>query len=59
MRIGDDAWLGMSAMVLKGVAIGDGAVVGAGSVAVRDVRAGAVVSGNPAGLLAVYAETRT
>jgi len=34
--------------VLKGVTIGDGAVVGAGSVVTRDVPAGAVVAGNPA-----------
>jgi acetyltransferase-like isoleucine patch superfamily enzyme len=53
--VGDDVWLGMSAMVLKGVSIGDGAVVGAGSVVVRDVSAGAVVSGHPARLLAMYA----
>ena len=56
VRIGDDVWLGMSAMVLKGVSIGGGAVIGAGSVVVREVPAGAVVSGNPARLLAVYAE---
>ena len=56
VRIGDDVWLGMSAMVLKGVRIGEGAVLGAGSVVVRDVPAGAVVSGNPARLLALYAE---
>jgi acetyltransferase-like isoleucine patch superfamily enzyme len=56
VKIGDGAWLGMSAMILKGVSIGDNAVVGAGSVVVRDVRAGAVVSGNPARVLTVYAE---
>jgi acetyltransferase-like isoleucine patch superfamily enzyme len=53
--IGDDVWLGMAAMVLKGVSIGGGAVIGAGSVVVRDVPAGAVISGHPARLLAMYA----
>ena len=56
VRIGGDVLLGLAAIVLKGVSIGDGAMIGAGSVVVRDVRAGAVVSGNPARLLAVYAE---
>jgi acetyltransferase-like isoleucine patch superfamily enzyme len=56
VKIGDDVWLGMSAIVLKGVSIGDGAVIGAGSVVVRDVPPGAVVSGNPARLLAMYAQ---
>jgi maltose O-acetyltransferase len=39
--------------VLKGVTIGDGAIVGAGSVVTRDVPAGATVVGNPAEPLAL------
>jgi acetyltransferase-like isoleucine patch superfamily enzyme len=46
--IGDHVWLGARAMILKGVTIGDGAVVAAGSVVVSDVPAGALVAGNPA-----------
>lgn len=46
--IGARAWIGFGSFVLKGVNIGDGAVIGAGSVVTRDVPAGATVAGNPA-----------
>lgn len=46
--IGDKAWLGFNVIVLPGVTIGEGAVVGAGSVVTRDVPAWTVVAGNPA-----------
>lgn len=48
ITIGDDVFIGGRALVLKGVTIGAGAVVAAGAVVIRDVPAGAVVSGNPA-----------
>lgn len=46
--IGDDVWLGYGVIVLSGVHIGDGAVVGAGSVVTDDVPAGAIAAGVPA-----------
>lgn len=46
--IGDDVFIGTGALVLKGVTIGNGAVVGARSVVTRDVAPGAIVAGNPA-----------
>jgi acetyltransferase-like isoleucine patch superfamily enzyme len=49
--IGDRVWIGCRATVLKGVTIGDGAVVAAGSVVTRDVPARALVAGNPARLV--------
>ncbi|MDE6498662.1 MAG: hypothetical protein K2L21_08380 [Muribaculaceae bacterium] len=48
IRIEDDAWIGMNCIILKGVTIGEGAIVGAGSVVTRDVPAWTVVAGNPA-----------
>ncbi len=49
--IEDDAWIGIGAIILKGVRIGRGARVGAGSVVTADVPAGARVAGNPARLV--------
>lgn len=46
--IGDDVFIGMNTIVLKGVTIGDRAVIGAGSVVRNDVPADAIASGNPA-----------
>lgn len=49
--VGDDAKIGINAMVLKGVTIGAGASVLAGAVVTSDVPPGAVVAGNPARLV--------
>ena len=46
--IDDDAWVGIGALVLKGVRIGRGARVGAGAVVAADVPDGVEVAGNPA-----------
>jgi acetyltransferase-like isoleucine patch superfamily enzyme len=48
IAIGRDVWIGMGAIILPGVTIGDGAIVAAGAVVSADVPAGAVVSGVPA-----------
>ena len=48
IKIGNDVWIGMNACVLPGVEIGDGAIIGAGSVVTKDVPAYAIVVGNPA-----------
>jgi UDP-2-acetamido-3-amino-2,3-dideoxy-glucuronate N-acetyltransferase len=42
------ASIGSNATILCGVTLGEGAIVGAGSVVTRDVAAGAIVAGNPA-----------
>lgn len=46
--IGDRVWIGTRAMILKGVTVGEGAVVAAGSVVARDVPPWTVVGGVPA-----------
>lgn len=46
--IGLDVWIGMGAIILPGVTLGDGSIVGAGAVVTSDVPSGAVVSGVPA-----------
>jgi acetyltransferase-like isoleucine patch superfamily enzyme len=46
--IGNGVWIGNRAMVLPGVTIGDGAVVGAGSVVMSDIPARTLAMGNPA-----------
>lgn len=51
VRIGRDVWIGGGAILLPGVTVGDGALIGAGSVVTRDVPAGATVVGNPARVL--------
>ena len=43
-----NAWIGIGAIVLKGVRIGKGARVGAGAVVTSDVQPGMFVAGNPA-----------
>ncbi|WP_250462760.1 acyltransferase [Microbulbifer litoralis] len=48
VQLGDNVWIGDSAIICKGVSIGDNSVVGAGSVVTADVAANTVVAGNPA-----------
>jgi acetyltransferase-like isoleucine patch superfamily enzyme len=49
ITIGDDVWIGANAILLKGVALGDGCVVAAGAVVTRgDYPAGSILAGNPA-----------
>lgn len=46
--IGNHVWIGMSSLILKGVSVGDGAVIAAGSVVIRDVPPHSLVGGVPA-----------
>ena len=49
--IGNDVWIGSSAVVIEGVKVGDGSVIGAGAIVTKDVPPYAIVVGNPARLL--------
>jgi maltose O-acetyltransferase len=52
VEIGDDAWIGIRAIILPGVKIGKGAVVGAGSIVTKDVPDYSIVVGVPAKVVA-------
>jgi acetyltransferase-like isoleucine patch superfamily enzyme len=51
IKIGNDVWIGMRAIILDGVTVGDGAIIGAGALVTKDVPAYAVVGGIPAKVL--------
>ena len=51
VAIGDDAWIGAHAIILRGVTIGARAIVAAGAIVTRDVPADALVGGNPAKII--------
>lgn len=46
--LGDNVWIGDSAIVCKGVTIGDNSVIGAGAVVASDIPANVIAAGNPA-----------
>ena len=48
VKIGNDCWFGANVVVCPGVTIGDGCVIGAGSVVTRDIPANCFAAGNPA-----------
>lgn len=47
IQIGNDVWIGGHTCVLPGVSIGDGSIVGAGSVVTKDIPANSIAQGNP------------
>ncbi len=51
VHIKDKSWIGFNSIILKGVTIGEGAIVGAGSVVTKDVRPWTIVAGNPARII--------
>ncbi len=51
VKIGNKVWIGSDCTILPGVIIEDGAIVGAGSVVTKNVKANTIVAGNPAKFL--------
>lgn len=51
ITIKDKAWIGFNCIILKGVTIGEGAIVGAGSVVTKSVPDYTLVAGNPAKII--------
>lgn len=48
INIGNHVWIGMNSIILKGVTIGDGAIIAAGAVVTKDVPPKTIVAGVPA-----------
>lgn len=51
ITIGNDVWVGLRAVIMSGVTVGDGAVIGTGAIVTRDVPPYAIVVGSPAKVL--------
>ncbi|WP_255555256.1 CatB-related O-acetyltransferase [Flavobacterium sp. NKUCC04_CG] len=49
--IGDGAWIGMRAMIMPGITIGEGAIIASGAVVTKNVAPYTIVAGNPAQLV--------
>ncbi|RCK77759.1 MAG: Acetyltransferase [Ignavibacteriae bacterium] len=52
--IGDNVWIGCRAIILKGVKIGNGAIIAAGSVITKDIPEYSIAAGVPAKVISVY-----
>lgn len=46
--IENDVWIGMNCIILKGVRVGSGSIIAAGSVVIKDVESNSLYAGNPA-----------
>lgn len=49
--IGNDVWIGLNAVIKRGIVVGNGSVIAAGAVVVKDVPDYAIVGGNPAKII--------
>jgi acetyltransferase-like isoleucine patch superfamily enzyme len=56
IKIENDVWIGTEAIILKGVRIGRGAIIAAGSIVTKDVPSYAIVGGNPAKIIGTSVE---
>ncbi|HEY7831720.1 MAG TPA: acyltransferase [Solirubrobacteraceae bacterium] len=59
VKVGSNVWMGYGACILRGVAVGDNAIIGTNAVVTKDVPANAVVGGVPAKLIRMRDEPKT
>ena len=59
VRVGHNVWIGYGACILRGVTVGDNAVIGTNSVVTKDVPANSVVAGVPARVIRMRDEPTT
>lgn len=51
VKIGDHVWIGTRAIIMKGVTIGEGAIIAAGAIVTKDVQPHSIVAGVPAKII--------
>lgn len=56
IRIGQNVWIGLNSIILKGVTIGDKSIIAAGSVVTNNIPAGVIAGGNPARVIKTISE---
>ena len=59
VKVGSNVWMGYGACILRGVTVGDNAILGTSAVVTKDVPANAVVGGVPAKVIRLRAEPET
>lgn len=59
VHIGTDAWIGAQSLILRGVTIGEGAIIAAGAVVTKDVPPYTIVAGNPARVIRTFSGSET